>query len=102
MGFLDSVKAMFSGPAADNSYWLYVRCKRCGEVIKTRVDLLNDLSLQDEGGYVTHKTVVGNQLCFQRIEVTLHFDSQRRLTGEDIAHGEIISADDYEQSAGQS
>ncbi len=101
MGFLDSLKSFFgdAGPK-DEGYWIYVRCKRCGEVIKTRIDLQGSLSLQDDGGYVAHKTLVGSQLCFQRVEVTLRFDSQRNLTDRDIAFGEFITAAEYAQASG--
>lgn len=98
MGFLDSMKSFLSGPTTPDDLWIYVRCNRCGEVIKTRIDLQNSLSLRDEGGYVTRKTLVGSQLCFQRIEVTLNFDAQRQLTDREIAHGEFITAEEYQQA----
>lgn len=102
MGFLDSLKSFLgdAGPK-DDGYWLYVRCDRCGEVIKTRIDLQGSLSQQDDGGFVAHKTLVGSQRCFQRIEVTLNFDSQRRLTSRDIAFGTFITAEEFAQATGQ-
>lgn len=96
MGFLDSFKSIFSGGQRDEGYWIYVRCSRCHEVIKTRIDLQNSLSQSDEGGYVIHKTLVGSRLCFERIEVTLTFDHNRRLLDRDVAHGEFITRQDYE------
>ena len=98
MGFLDSLKSMFTGGIAskDEAYWIYVRCRRCGEVIKTRLDLHNNLTPQDEGGYIVHKTLVGNRLCFERIEVTLTFDEQRRLMDREISRGEFITAEEFE------
>ena len=98
MGFFDSLKSLLGGSSerSDEAYWLYVRCRRCGEVIKTRVDLLNSLSLNDEGGYTVSKTLVGNRLCFERIEVILTFDAQRRLINRDIARGDFISKEEFE------
>jgi hypothetical protein len=96
MGFLDSVKSMFSGGEKDTGYWIYVRCNRCGEALRTRIDLQNSLSQADEGGYVIHKTLVGSRLCFERIEVTLTFDEGRRLLDRDVAHGEFITRQEYE------
>lgn len=99
MGFFDSLKSLFGGSGSrqsDGSYWIYVRCRRCGEVIKTRLDLLNSLALNDEGGYTTTKTLVGNRLCFERIEVTLTFDENRRLLEREIVHGDFITAEAYE------
>lgn len=101
MSFFDSLKSLFggsnssSGPG-DSVYWIYVRCHRCGEVIKTRLDLLNSLTLNDEGGYTASKTLVGNRLCFERIEVTLTFDQNRRLSNREILRGDFITAEEFE------
>jgi len=96
MGFLDSLKS------EDNPYWVYVRCRRCGEVIKTRIDLSNDLSLKEEGGFIVNKTLIGgSQLCFERIEVSLTFDSNRQLIERDIRGGDFISAEEYNAGAAE-
>lgn len=97
MGFLDSIKSIFAGSGGDaDALWIYARCKRCGEVVKTRIDLSNSLSLADEGSYVARKTLIGgSQLCFQRIEVTLHFNENRQLVDREIAFGDFITAEEY-------
>ena len=97
MGFFDSLKSFVSGRNEQDKagFWIYVRCRRCGEFVKTRVDLQSALNLRDEGGYLTRKTLVGNQRCFQRIDVTLYFDEKRRLVDQEIQHGEFISAEEY-------
>jgi hypothetical protein len=101
MGFLDSLKSMFGGDSApkQEGYWIYVRCRRCGEVIKTRLDLLNALSPMDEGGYMIQKTLVGSGLCFQRIEATLTFDDNRRLIDQSAVGGEFITAEQFETAS---
>lgn len=102
MGFLDSIKSLFGGDTnapRTAEYWIYVRCRRCGEVIKTRLDLANNLSELDEGGYIAQKTLVGSGLCFQRIEVTLNFDDQRRLIDQSAVGGEFITAEEYEAAS---
>ena len=96
MGFLDSLKTMFSGQGRATDYWVYVRCKRCGELIKTRIDLQNHLSQNDDGGYVVNKTLVGNQRCFERIEVALYFNSRRELVDQSISRGEFITTEKYQ------
>ncbi len=96
MGFLNAIKSAFSGGGVDNAYWLYVRCNRCGEAIKTRIDTRNDLSLQDDGSYTARKVLTGNRHCFERIDVTLTFDSQRRVTDREINRGVFISAEEYQ------
>jgi hypothetical protein len=105
MSFFDSLKSLFGGSTSssgpgDSVYWIYVRCHRCGEVIKTRLDLLNSLTLNDEGGYVASKTLVGNRHCFERIEVTLTFDENRRLINREIQHGAFITAEEFDVAQG--
>ncbi|MEW5959054.1 MAG: hypothetical protein AB1801_15080 [Chloroflexota bacterium] len=103
MGFLDSLKSIFAGgPSGDqSSYWLYVRCRRCGEAIKTRIDLNNDLSLNDEGGFVVNKTLIGRKFCFERVEVSLTFDANRRLLDRHISRGDFLTAAEYEAAAAE-
>ena len=98
MGFLDALKSLFTaggGPDA-SGYWVYVRCRRCGEAIRTRINLRNDLSPNDEEGYIVTKTLVGDRRCFERVEVTLTFDTNRRLIGQEIQRGDFISAKEFE------
>ncbi len=98
MGFLNSLKSIFSssGGSAASGYWVYVRCRRCGEAIRTRINLQNDLSPNDDEGYTVTKTLVGDRRCFERIEVTLIFDANRRLVGQEIQRGDFISAKEFE------
>ena len=98
MGFLDSLKSLFTGGGGPDAsgYWVYVRCRRCGEAIRTRINLRNDLSPNDEEGYTVTKTLVGDRRCFERIEVTLTFDANRRLIGQEIQRGDFISAKEFE------
>ena len=92
MGFL---KNLFSGTPAQpkkHYYTFNVKCNRCGEIIEGRVDLDNDLSLNDEGnGYIVHKGLMGGNRCFQQIEAELKFDSSRQLLEQQITGGEFSS-----------
>ena len=92
MGFL---KNLFGGTPTQpekHFYTFNVKCKRCGEIIEGRVDLDNDLSLNDEGnGYFARKTLMGSNRCFQQIEVELIFDSERQLLEKTITGGEFVS-----------
>jgi len=93
MSFL---KNLFSGATAkpEKHYYTFnVKCKRCGEIIEARVDLDNDLSLNDEGdGYLVRKGLVGANRCFQQIEVELKFDSSRQLLERHITGGEFVNS----------
>jgi hypothetical protein len=100
MGFLDSMKSLLGGGDGQDKtgYYVYVRCRRCGETIKTRIDMRNDLSRLEEGGFVVNKTLVGSQRCFERIEVTLTFDDNRKLADREIVRGEFINSEEFEEA----
>jgi len=91
MGFL---KNLFGGTPAKpekNYHTFNVKCRRCGEIIEGRVDLDNDLSLNDEGnGYIVRKGLIGGNRCFQQIEVELNFTSARQLMEKTITGGTFV------------
>ena len=91
MGFL---KNLFGGSPAQHEkhYYVYqVKCNRCGEIIEGRVDMDNDLSLNDEGnGYLVRKTLIGGNRCFQQIEVEMTFSSQRELIEKNVTGGKFV------------
>ena len=99
MGFLDSMKSLLGGGEQQDKtgYYVHVRCNRCGEAIKTRIDMRNDLSRLEEGGFVVHKTLVGSQRCFERVEVTLTFEENRKLLDREIVRGEFITREEFEE-----
>ena len=91
MGFL---KKLFGGGSASSSstyYTFNVRCDRCGETIEGRVNLANDLSMADEGGYIVRKVLMGSGgRCFQQVEVILHYDSEKKLQEKEISGGKFV------------
>ena len=101
MGWLKKLSNLLT-PAhrrAERAYWVFIRCGRCGETLKTRVDLYNDLSIEYGEGqgkitYFTRKTLIGSQLCFQPVEVRLTFDAQKKLLDRQIRGGEFIEEPD--------
>jgi hypothetical protein len=89
MGFF---KNFFSGGAASSSadfYTFTVSCDRCGEKIEGKVNLNNDLSLDDEGGYHVRKVLIGSGPCFQQIEVFLKFGQGKDLIDRQIKGGKF-------------
>jgi hypothetical protein len=102
MGLWDKIRQTLSGRRAEagdvSAYWVYVRCGKCGETIRTRVDLRNDLSLQEGGeGYFTHKTLIGRKRCFNPVEVYLYFDANRQLVERVIEGGTFIDPSEYRE-----
>ncbi|MDM8519235.1 hypothetical protein QUF64_04250 [Anaerolineales bacterium HSG6] len=97
MSFIDTIKSFFSaGTPQDSLLPIHVRCRRCGEIISTRVNTSNDLSRQDDGGYVVRKTLIGDKLCFERIEVLLTFDRNKSLIAHEVSKGEFVTPEEYE------
>ncbi len=86
------LKSLFAGDAAPADAWhgVTVRCRQCGEIIEANIHLRNDLSLQDDGTYRVNKTLMGENLCFERIEISLIFDQQRQLIDQTIQRGAFI------------
>jgi hypothetical protein len=87
----------------ERGYWIYVKCNRCGEKIEARIDLANDLSIEyGENEAVTtyfcRKVLMGEQRCYQQIEVELTFDSAHRLKDRQIRGGQFISEADFQSA----
>ena len=90
MGF---IKKLFGGGTSSSGsdfYTFTVRCDRCGETIEGKVNLSNDLSLDDEGGYHVRKVLMGSGRCFQQIEVILKYDASRQLQEKQVSGGKIF------------
>ena len=91
------LKNLFSGSSAkpEKRYYTFqVKCNRCGEIIEGRVDLDNDPSIEYEGDqtvYFVRKGIVGNNRCFQQIEVELKFDSSRQLLEQQVTGGQFTN-----------
>jgi len=89
MGFF---KKLFGGgtSSSDSGFYTFsVTCDRCGETIAGKVNLNNDLSLSDEGGYHVRKVLMGSGHCFQQIEVEFRFSSGKELTDQQIKGGKF-------------
>lgn len=119
MGFLDNLRNAFGGQKAGtkaggggssgfgagdaNTYWIYARCRRCGEPLRGRVNLANDPSLDDDGvTWVVRKGLIGSgaNRCFQSVEVMLKFDAKKQNVIESEAvGGELMTAEEYQALA---
>ncbi len=102
MGFFKKINDFFSSSRSGDAsaYWLYIQCDHCGEKIKTRVNLNNDLSIRyaekDKGDtYFCRKMIIGNQRCYRPIEVEMTFDRNKKLLDRQIKGGQFISEDEF-------
>ncbi len=109
MSLLRKLARFFSAPSTSQGRYfsVYVQCLRCGEKIRGRVDLHNDLSVdygvnEDSAGsgegnvtYFCRKGLIGQGRCYQTIEVELTFDKDRRLIDQKIKGGKFIEEEEY-------
>lgn len=97
MDILKSIANFFTPQprSTGSTAWVSVQCPRCGEIIRCRINLYNDLSIQygaDEKDitYFCRKIVVGEQQCFQKIELELTFDKNRKLSEQKVMGGKFV------------
>ncbi|MDH7487729.1 MAG: hypothetical protein QHJ81_15835 [Anaerolineae bacterium] len=107
MSLSQRLAKLFGGEREDADVLrVYVRCRRCGEAISTRISLRNELSIRyDESGQVSgyhvRKVLIGSKRrCYQPIEVHLTFDAQKHLLEREIGGGEFITAEEYAAETG--
>jgi hypothetical protein len=96
MSFFKKLTNFFSSKSGAPVGRLTIKCNHCGELIQTRLNLYNDLSLEyDESGkgiYFCRKVLIGEGRCFQRIEVELTYDLNRKLISREITGGQFVEA----------
>lgn len=97
MNLFKKLATLFAASSTSRAhlYSLTVQCDRCGEVIHAHVNLSNDLSAEyDEASntstLICRKVLTGNQHCYQRIEVMLTFDANRKLVERKIENGKFV------------
>jgi len=88
-------------------YWVYARCEKCGEPLRARVNLRNDLSAQfgegrEETTYFCRKVIVGSGKCYSPVEVRLTFDTRRNLAKREIEGGAFITEEEYASQISES
>ena len=101
---IDFLKRLFGGGGVPRSssddpdgLYYYVRPKGCDEVVRVRVNRMNDISLADDGqSYWAHKVVRGTK-CRQSAELDLYFDRNRKLANTEVKDGDLVDAHAYEE-----
>jgi hypothetical protein len=89
------LRRLFSaGPAPVTVLTVTVRCDHCGQLITTRINLLNDLSELDQPDgnvvFVVRKTLVADR-CFRRLNTELRFTRDRRFVSAAVSGGTMIT-----------
>ncbi|MBL8130258.1 MAG: hypothetical protein JNL42_00245 [Anaerolineae bacterium] len=94
---MDFLKRLFGGGGQNlrDGLYFYIQPRGCDEVVRVRINMMNDPSLDESGGYFVHKTVMGVK-CFQRAELTLTFDRNRKLINKEVSGGVLVDESDYD------
>lgn len=88
-------------PKTGRALYLYVQCSKCGEKLRARVDIWNELTPEYDGNsdnavsYFCRKVLVGEKLCYQPIELRLKFDKNHKLVEQTIMGGKYIDEAEY-------
>ena len=107
MNILKSLRKVLSSPPprTERAMYLYVQCSKCGEKLRARVDIWNELTPEYDGksddaaSYFSRKVLVSEKLCYQPIELRLKFDKTHRLTDKTIMGGKFIEQDEFESQS---
>lgn len=94
---MNFLKKLFGGgdkKPADSGVYLYIRCDKCGEVIRIRLEPKYEFVAQDDGSYRSRKVIIGSQ-CFTRIDATFHFDPQQQLLNADLNGGQLVDESEW-------
>jgi hypothetical protein len=120
VGLVDALKSMLGlgGGGASSSpdrglYW-YVRCNRCKDVVRVRINMANEVSElgdgteeEEDGGivatnpdarYVVVKGVVDSK-CYRSMRLTVLFDGRKRELESSVeGGGEVVDQAAWEAS----
>ena len=83
-----------AGNADPHGVYFYVQCDRCGAHVRLRADNQHDL-LNEDGGYVWHKTIVDNR-CFRPMPTVVTLNANFEMVAHEITGGRYISREEYE------
>jgi hypothetical protein len=103
MSFLSKLFGPLFGktPSGSDRYLaIYALSHRCNEAVAGQVDLMNEVSLDDEnpGSYYVRKVVhtSGKGRCFGEVEFEIWLDSKKHLVRQEVHGGRWLSVDEYE------
>jgi hypothetical protein len=105
MGLFDGIKTFFTNISSGEMYvmHIYVRCRRCGELIDLRMDRRFDL-LPEYGqnlivGYSANKDILGNK-CYNLIRVHIDYNAEFRQRSFQVEGGTLLTRKEYEAAGG--
>lgn len=98
---MNFLKKLFGGSSAGDrdgsGMYFYVKLLRCEDIIRVRVDMNNELSLNDDAtGYWVRKMVSGSNYKCSHAELNVYFDMNRKLQNSEVQGGQLVKREDYE------
>jgi hypothetical protein len=83
----------------DWALWVEVKCNRCGEIIRARIDLRNDLSVEygendADTVYFCRKGLMGSGRCYVPVDVELTFDRNHKLIHHEVRGGTFVNPEE--------
>ena len=95
---MNILKTLFGGGgrSEDRGIYFYVQPKMCKEILRIRVDPLNDLSRADDGKNYWCRKLASAARCPFQAEVELHFDKNKRYVSADVTDGTLMSEAEWE------
>lgn len=107
MNLLKNLRKILASPPpkTERALYLYVQCSRCGEKLRARVDVWNELTPEYDGNsddassYFCRKVLVGEKQCYQPIELRLKFDKNHKLIDSTIIGGKFIDQAEFAAGA---
>jgi hypothetical protein len=102
MGFIQNLlRSLMGAPrptSSDIGLYYYIKSARSGEVVRVRINPMNDLSEQEDGTYIVRKVVVGKR--YDRMEAEFIYDKKRQLTDTNITGGKLVDESAYDEYTG--
>jgi len=104
VGFWDALKSALGlggGGSVDRGLYLYVRCDRCQDIVRVRINLANDLQQEfvensdDVAGYSLTKGIVDSK-CFRPMTLTMRFDRRRNELERSVEGGTLVDQEAWE------
>ena len=91
MGLFSKGSGKKRAPSRGGSMDIYVKCDRCGEIIKTHIIMGSECvpTYNDEGpAYILRKELIGSK-CPNRVQLSMDFDGMKRIINREISGGTI-------------
>ncbi|MFN8531427.1 MAG: hypothetical protein U0670_22715 [Anaerolineae bacterium] len=83
------------GASGDRGLYFFVKPFGCDEIIRVRIDPMNDLSQSEDGKSFYVRKVASGVKCFKRVEMEFNFNGGKQLVDTRIQGGELVTEADW-------